>query len=612
MATVYLAHDVRHERRVAIKVLRPEVASSIGATVLLREIRIAASLQHPHIVPLFDSGESEGLVFYVMPHVVGESLRARLTREPIVPVEIATRIARDVADALAYAHARGIIHRDIKPDNILLSGDAEAGELHAFVADFGVAKAVDSARFHPTGGADRTLTGIENLVGTPRYMSPEHAAGKHVDTGTDIYALGIVAYEMLAGIHPFAAELTAQQSVLAHLGATPEPVGVRGADIPESLATVVMRCLEKDPARRLANGGDLLVELDRIRRHDEPVRRAARWRYGRRAAALSTVAVMVLATAGGAAWYRRSVASDPASLRVLVVPFDNATGDSTLAPFGYMAADWVAQGLAQAGTVQVTADLTQRASGEAGLKAAAAENGAGTVVSGAYYLDSDSVRLQARITDARRWTLRRVVSSVSASRATPTAMLEPLRQRVMAVVLVAHDPRAVGWEIGAPPPTYAAYEQHIAGLTVFGLGDWRGAIPYWNRAAALDSAYAQPILHVSQAYLNMGEDAAADSVARQLERRDTLAPFDRGMLDYLRGLIDGNNTGALDGARAMVSAASGAPVSHLLEAFTAARANHPREALRAAARVPYQFGRWRTGWSAQIYWRMVTDAHHML
>src|SRR5689334_13154885 len=185
MATVYLAHDVRHDRPVAIKVLHPELAAALGAERFLSEIKTTAKLQHPHILPLLDSGDAGGLLYYVMPYVQGETLRSRLSRERQLPIDDALRVAREVADALGNAHAHGIIHRDIKPENILLQGG------HALVADFGIALAVQSA-----GGARMTQTGLS--LGTPQYMSPEQAMGQRViDARADIYALGAVLYEML-------------------------------------------------------------------------------------------------------------------------------------------------------------------------------------------------------------------------------------------------------------------------------------------------------------------------------------------------------------------------------------------------------------------------------
>ncbi|MDB4892287.1 MAG: protein kinase, partial [Gemmatimonadetes bacterium] len=191
MATVYLARDLRHDRDVAIKVLHPDLGAALGSERFLSEIRTTARLQHPHILPLLDSGDADGLLYYVMPYVTGETLRSRLERETQLPIDDALRIAREVADALGSAHALGIIHRDIKPENILLQGG------HALVADFGIALAVQQA-----GGQRMTQTGLS--LGTPQYMSPEQAMGERtIDARADIYALGAVTYEMLAGEPPF-------------------------------------------------------------------------------------------------------------------------------------------------------------------------------------------------------------------------------------------------------------------------------------------------------------------------------------------------------------------------------------------------------------------------
>jgi eukaryotic-like serine/threonine-protein kinase len=191
MATVYLARDLKHERKVAIKVLRPELSVSLGADRFLREIRVAANLQHPNILGLYDSGECESLLYYVMPFVEGESLRDRLNKEQQLPIHDSLQIVREAADALQYAHERGIVHRDIKPENILLLGG------HALVADFGIARAVTQA-----GGDKLTQTGM--AVGTPAYMSPEQSLGSdHVDARSDVYSLGCVLYEILIGQPPF-------------------------------------------------------------------------------------------------------------------------------------------------------------------------------------------------------------------------------------------------------------------------------------------------------------------------------------------------------------------------------------------------------------------------
>jgi serine/threonine protein kinase/Tol biopolymer transport system component len=237
MATVYLARDLRHNRKVALKVLHPELSAVIGSERFLKEIELTANLQHPHILPLFDSGEAEGLLYYVMPYVEGESLRARLDRERQLPVADAVRLATEVAGALDYAYRHGLVHRDIKPENILLQ------EGQALVADFGIALAVQSA-----GGERMTQTGLS--LGTPHYMAPEQATGERgVDARADVYALGAVLYEMLAGEPPFTGPTT--PAVLSRvLTERPRSVRLSRPQVPEQVEAALERALEKLPADR--------------------------------------------------------------------------------------------------------------------------------------------------------------------------------------------------------------------------------------------------------------------------------------------------------------------------------------------------------------------------
>ena len=250
MATVYLAQDLRHQRRVALKVLRPDLAATLGPERFLQEVRIAANLQHPHILPVHDSGEAGGFLYYVMPYIEGQSLRERLSKDGELPIAESVRILRDVADALAAAHARGVVHRDIKPENIMLSGR------HALVADFGVAKAVSEA----TGRQSLTTAGV--ALGTPTYMAPEQAAADpHLDHRADLYAFGVLAYEVLTGQPPFIG-LTPQAVLAAHLTQAPAPVTERRETIPQPLAQLIMQCLAKKPADRPQSAEALLSVLE--------------------------------------------------------------------------------------------------------------------------------------------------------------------------------------------------------------------------------------------------------------------------------------------------------------------------------------------------------------
>jgi eukaryotic-like serine/threonine-protein kinase len=250
MATVLLAHDLRHDRRVAIKVLREGLAAAVGAERFLGEIRVTASLQHPHILPLFDSGSAEGLLWYVMPFVEGETLRARLAREGRLPLDVALQLAREMAEALEYAHRHGVVHRDVKPENVLLQGG------HALVADFGIALALEQA-----GGERLTRTGIS--VGTPQYMAPEQAAGdRPIDARTDVYALGVVLHEMLAGESPFGGGVASPNGMLRRvMQVSPRALATRRADVPYFIDAAVRRALAKQPDDRFASAAAFAAAL---------------------------------------------------------------------------------------------------------------------------------------------------------------------------------------------------------------------------------------------------------------------------------------------------------------------------------------------------------------
>ncbi|HEY2904960.1 MAG TPA: serine/threonine-protein kinase, partial [Vicinamibacterales bacterium] len=254
MSRVFVAEELRLKRRVAIKVLSPELAQGLSVDRFEREIQTVAALQQANIVGVLSAGDTDGLPFYTMPFVEGESLRAHLARGPLAVTEV-IGVMKDVSKALAYAHQRGIVHRDIKPDNVLLSGGT------AVVTDFGIAKAISAAR---TGSGGATLTQIGTSIGTPAYMAPEQAAGDpDIDHRADIYSLGAMVYELLAG-HALFAGRTPQRVLAAHMSETPAPITDIRADVPAPLADLVMRCLEKDAEKRPQSAGEIVRALDTI------------------------------------------------------------------------------------------------------------------------------------------------------------------------------------------------------------------------------------------------------------------------------------------------------------------------------------------------------------
>lgn len=350
MATVYLATDLRHDRAVAVKVVERSVAPA-GAERFLHEIRTAARLTHPHVLGVHDSGESDGLLYYVMPYVEGETLRARLAREGALPLTDALRLLRELADALSYAHARGIAHCDLKPENVLLSGG------HAVVADFGIAKALAAAT---EDGADpgAGLTSAGGVLGTPAYMAPEQARGDQAtDHRADLYALGVLAYEALAGQHPFGGR-PRDALVLAHRMEAPPPLGARRPDVPPALAALVMRLLAKDPAARPQSAEDVLRVLE------DAATPPAGKTSGRGGALLAVAAaLLVVAGVGGySIWGRTPAMHDlrwvgatrgepaagPVAIRaVAVLPFVNTGGSAADEYFSDGVTDEVAHALAR-------------------------------------------------------------------------------------------------------------------------------------------------------------------------------------------------------------------------------------------------------------------------
>ena len=313
MATVYLARDLKHDRSVALKVLHPHLAATVGPERFVREVKLAARLQHPHILPVFDSGEAAGHLWYTMPHVEGESLRDRLRREGQLALDDALRIAHETLQAIQYAHDHGVVHRDIKPENILLTRDG-----NTLVADFGIAKALDSS-----GVGDRlTETGL--VVGTPAYMSPEQAtADGAVDARTDVYSLGCVLYEMLAGEPPFTGP-TPQAVIAKRLSTSAVPLGVVRPTVPPMVDAAVMRALAREPVDRFATAAAFAAALE------SPAPAAAR---GPRVSLglLLAAGVATLALAAGLALALRRRPRPVDAKVVAVAPFRISGADPSLA-----------------------------------------------------------------------------------------------------------------------------------------------------------------------------------------------------------------------------------------------------------------------------------------
>jgi serine/threonine-protein kinase len=389
MSRVFLAEEVRFHRRVVVKLLSPELAAALSADRFEREIELAAGLQQANIVPVITAGSAGGLPWYTMPYVEGESLRARLTEGP-VPLATSLQILRDVARALAYAHDHGIVHRDIKPENVLLSGGA------AVVTDFGIAKAVSLSQRQATG---ETLTAVGTSLGTPAYMAPEQAAADPAtDHRADLYAWGVVAYELLSGVHPFASRTSPQQLMAAHFAETPPPLTGSRARIPVRLAALVMRTLEKQPARRPSSAHELLAALEAAETGE-----GGRDGWRRPAIVAVGVALIVVAALGWRRASQRSGASgehgDPHRRTLAVLPFENVGGDSTQQYFSEGLSDELTTAVARIPDLQVASRSAAFSGKLRGLTAQEAGRAlrVTTVLEGSVRRAGARIRLSARL-----------------------------------------------------------------------------------------------------------------------------------------------------------------------------------------------------------------------
>ncbi|MGZ3464829.1 MAG: protein kinase domain-containing protein, partial [Gemmatimonadaceae bacterium] len=611
LSRVFLGRELRFNRQVVIKVLPPGFAAGVSAERFEREIAFAANLQHANIVPVLTAGEAAGLPFFTMPFVDGESLRARLMRGPIPPLETRS-ILIDVARALACAHSQGIVHRDIKPENILLSGGA------ATVTDFGVAKALAESKH---GAPTETLTGIGLSLGTPSYMSPEQAVGEDVDARSDLYSWGVVAYEMISGRHPFAHCKNVQQVIVAHVSEKPAPLK-NASGYSAALRKVVMECLAKEPNSRPINADSLVLEI----------RRRSPWKA--KAGVIAAGVLLAVGLLAGLAFAfvpREKLASvltlarrKPALLhndRIIVAPFSNETGDEQLTPLGSEAADWIARGLARTGTINVVDARTVAITSEVVSRipwpwrgrdkgtALARETGAGIMISGRFYRDADTLRFQANLTDVKDGKLLRSLSPVSGLMSSPNAVLENLSRRIVALVAQSSDTTSVALSELSDAPTLEAYTEFSRGLE----GTFTHAADVYShflRAASLDTAYVTPWVLLAVTAEDRGDKAVMDSaLGRAHGLAERMTPVERALIEYTEAKAKGDVEGALRAAQSVFQMTPGSSETPLMLA-TASLADHrPHAALVALRTVDADRG---LNLAASFFWKNRTVAAYQL
>mgnify|MGYP001810111566 CR=1 FL=1 len=616
MARVFVAEERALGRRVVIKVLEPELAGTIDADRFRREIGFAAQLSHPHLVPLLTAGEVDGVPYYTMPFVKGRALRDRLVQVAgPLPVGEAVSVIRDVLRAVAYAHRNGVVHRDLKPENVLLSDDG------ALVTDFGIAKAVGAS----TGGKSspsHTTAGI--VLGTPAYMAPEQAtADPSADHRVDIYAAGAMLYEMLNGLPPFTLG-TSTEIMRAQVHQEAPDLASRRPELPRELTALVMQCLAKRPSDRPQMADDVLRALDAIGSgatapHRPVITGASSQQVPAQGATDVTrspwprrlaVTVVVLAAALGVTWqllpprtksvvkgilFRPEAVTD--TRRVVVVPFVNQTGDTSLSVLGDMAADWLTRGIARTGTVEVVdartakvASIIVDSTGVVRVRGRdaeiAGETGAGLVVSGRYYREGDRIHIEAQLLDVASGR-QQSLASISGPASDKPALVEELRRKAMgAMAPIVNGDRA--WSEGmGDPPNYESFLEVYSAVAAFARGDTADAFRRYRMAEGLDSAYVVPLVLNAYAHADVGimdrVPAALDTARALLERverrRANAIPSELVMVDFVRAQISGDAEATYAAAREGIRLLPGSDIA-VIAAMAAVWANRPDSAMR--------------------------------
>jgi serine/threonine protein kinase/tetratricopeptide (TPR) repeat protein len=587
MARVFVATETALGRRVVVKVLPPEATADISIERFRREIQLAAGLQHPHIVPLLSAGLAGDILYYTMPFVDGESLREKLTREGQTSLSDAVRILRDVADALAYAHARGLVHRDIKPDNILLSGN------HALVTDFGVAKAMSAAT------VDSTLTASGIALGTPAYMAPEQAAGEsEVDARADLYALGCTAYEMICGRGPFTGSL--RQVLAQHISQLPESIAVHRTDVSPALRDLISRALEKNPDDRPPSAQAFIDALDTLSTPSgrRTLRHSLVQQLSLRSPAivgLSVAAITALAAFLFLRGMRRPTdvapkGSPSSASSVAVLPLSAVGGDTANAYYAGMTEAMIS---ALGGVHGLR--VTPRASAFAlkGTKLSARDIGGAlhvsTLLEGSVQRAGDRIRIAVELTSAERdsvlWS-----GTYDGNRSDVFAMQDSIAKAVVAKLLAETGPRqtTIVHRATAKPEAYDLYLQGRALANTFSLENLTRSLEFYRRAIALDSSFALPYAGIADTYENLADtylaplDAEPKSKEAALKALalDSMLAETHAELGFIRGGFDYDYATAEREVRRALELNPSLAYAHTLKSYLLLESGHRADAIR--------------------------------
>jgi serine/threonine protein kinase/tetratricopeptide (TPR) repeat protein len=622
MGRVYKALDTKIKEKIALKLIKPEIAKEKKTIERFsNELKMARMISHRNVCRMFDLGEEKGSHYITMEYVSGQDLKSLIRQTAQLAVPTALSIAKQVCEGLSEAHKLGVIHRDLKPSNIMIDKEGNAR-----IMDFGIARSLK----------EKGLTGAGVMIGTPDYMPPEQAEAKTVDQRSDIYSLGVILYEMVTGRVPFEGE-TPLAIAMKHKSEAPKDPKELNAQVPSELSQVILKCLEKDKEKRYQSADDVRSELIRIEKGIPAAEKVVPKRKPITSKEITVTfslkkllipTVVVLAAAAIVYVLFRGRGLDVDSNRVVVAVFENMTGDESLDSIGSIAADWITHGLSQTGLVEVVPKMTalmssQRIGTESGglqgiaqLRALARETGAGTVISGAYYLVDETLRFQAKVTDAAHGKLIQAIQPVSGPRESPMEVIGALQQQIMGALAVHFDP-LVSTETLGEPPNFEAYREYMLGLDLWGV-DYDQARLHFERAIELDPTFMRPRVQIAVSYDNQGEYAKADALYQLVNRnREQLTPLERHCLDYLMVSLQGRNEEAMWHVRQAEKLAPKEPTEPPIKytiGHTALSLNRPQVTVDTYSKKDFQV--WLNLWTGRASgsWAFghLTRAHHML
>jgi serine/threonine-protein kinase len=583
MGSVFLAYDRKLDRRIALKILRPELASATASERFVREARTLARLKHPCIVPVYQAAEWDGLSYYLMEYVEGETLAERLTKGPLTSDSVA-KLADDLLAGLEVAHANGIVHRDVKPANVILVGE------RAVLVDFGIAKRVRES--------DEQLTASGHVVGTPAYMAPEQLAGDEATPATDIYAVGMLLYEAVTG-----RRWARSSTDMADWGG-----------VPGWLYRGLRRALALSPEERWQSAADFRRAVTLATGHTPLM--SLVWRG-------TVVATLALAAVLTVKYIASEADTGLLRERVAVAIFENQTGDPTLEPLGKIAALSITDGLVEMGlatglvkvvpTIVViyesrSSDGLANSSGTLSVAGLADRTRAGTIVSGAYFLHGDTLRFQAEVIDAATSDILQTLSAAVSSVSDPMQAVNELRDRIQAALATIFDLRIGGTaEVSSQPPTFEAYQEYVTAVQLIVEDKYKDAIPHLYKAYSADSTYTMPLLWLAAA---VDEGAEKDSLVRIVAALDEvrLRPYDRMFRDVLLSFAnDEPEPVRLQAVERLLDLAPDPLFVALVATFEGVFRDRPRWALHLISLLDPELN-YARGWTAAA----AAESYHML